>query len=117
MVWDRSRIKQEEISAHSSGCKGGESRVFDLPASGVLQMIETATGAIEKILSQQLPTRSANPNKDHLGFRGQLKIAEDHPGKAYLCLQSTPGVQSGFRRRRERSPVATILREPQPRSQ
>ena len=37
-------MKQREISAHSSGKSGGDSRVFDFPAMGVLQMIATATG-------------------------------------------------------------------------
>jgi hypothetical protein len=36
-------MKQAEIAAHSSGRKGGESRVFDAPLIGVLQMIATAT--------------------------------------------------------------------------
>jgi hypothetical protein len=29
MVCDRSRMKQLEITAHSSGSKGGDRRVFD----------------------------------------------------------------------------------------
>ncbi|HET7381723.1 MAG TPA: hypothetical protein VFJ59_03950 [Pseudolabrys sp.] len=36
-------MKQAEIAAHSSGRKGGDSRVFDVPLIGVLQMIATAT--------------------------------------------------------------------------
>ena len=43
MVRDRSWIKQDEIDAHSSGRSGGDSRVFDFPGAGVLQMIATAT--------------------------------------------------------------------------
>ena len=37
-------MKQREISAHSSGRSGGDSRVFDFPAMGVLQIIAAATG-------------------------------------------------------------------------
>src|SRR6185312_1939606 len=46
MVADRSRMKQPEIAAHSSGRNGGDSRVFDWPARGVLQMMATATGGM-----------------------------------------------------------------------
>src|SRR3954451_20370497 len=43
MVAVRSRIKQAERSAHSSGRSGGDSRVLDNPGRGVLQKIPTAT--------------------------------------------------------------------------
>jgi hypothetical protein len=36
-------MKQAEIAAHSYGRRGGDKRVFDKPAAGVLQMIATAT--------------------------------------------------------------------------
>src|SRR6185437_2509816 len=56
IVADRSRIKQLEIAAHSSGRSGGDKRVFDWPAVGVLQIIATATGSS---LSRQAATDSA----------------------------------------------------------
>lgn len=43
MVSDRSRMKHADIAAHSSGRKGGDSRVFEAPLTGVLHMIATAT--------------------------------------------------------------------------
>ena len=43
MVAVRSRIKQAEIAAHSSGRNGGESRVFERPGAGVLQKMPIAT--------------------------------------------------------------------------
>jgi hypothetical protein len=46
MVPEISLMKQREISAHSSGCKSGDKRVFDAPAVGVLQIIATATVCI-----------------------------------------------------------------------
>src|SRR3569833_729751 len=46
MVRARSRMKQDEMAAHSSGANGGDSRVFDLPGIGVLQMMATAMGFI-----------------------------------------------------------------------
>src|ERR1043166_105281 len=38
-------MKQADRPAHSSGCKGGQSLVFDRPAKGVLQMMPTAIDA------------------------------------------------------------------------
>ncbi len=35
-------MKQAEIAAHSSGCNGGESRVFEAPLIGVLQAMASA---------------------------------------------------------------------------
>jgi len=43
MVRDRSRMKQADKAAHSSGLSGGDNRVLDFPAIGVLQIIATAT--------------------------------------------------------------------------
>ena len=36
-------MKQAEIAAHSSGRNGGDSRVFDAPLIGVLQVMASAT--------------------------------------------------------------------------
>src|SRR4051812_1238389 len=46
MVAARSRIKQADSVAHSSGRSGGDSLVFEYPGAGVLQKIPTATGCI-----------------------------------------------------------------------
>jgi hypothetical protein len=43
MVRATSLMKQAEIAAHSSGRNGGDRRVFDCPAAGVLQTTATAT--------------------------------------------------------------------------
>src|SRR5262245_20890855 len=43
MVAARSRMKHADSAAHSSGRKGGDSRVFEKPAMGVLQMMPMAT--------------------------------------------------------------------------
>ena len=43
MVAATSRMKQAESPAHCSADSGGDSRVFDWPASGVLQTMATAT--------------------------------------------------------------------------
>ena len=43
MVAATSRMKQAESRAQSSGESGGDSRVFDWPAIGVLQTMATAT--------------------------------------------------------------------------
>ena len=43
MVRGRSRMKQADSAAHSSGRSGGDSRVLDRPAAGVLQKMPTAT--------------------------------------------------------------------------
>jgi hypothetical protein len=43
MVAARSRMKQAESAAHSSGRSGGDRRVLEYPAAGVLQNIPMAT--------------------------------------------------------------------------
>jgi hypothetical protein len=43
IVLARSRMKQAEMALQSSGRSGGDSRVLEKPAAGVLQKIATAT--------------------------------------------------------------------------
>src|SRR5215510_8883370 len=46
MVAKRSRMKQAEMAAHSSGRSGGDRRVLQSPVIGVLQTMATATDCI-----------------------------------------------------------------------
>src|ERR1700704_1025479 len=73
MVAVRSRMKQAERSAHSSGRNGGDSRVFDCPGRGVLQKIPTAT--VFTCVAPLMHSNYSNDERMH-AFRHLVKAPE-----------------------------------------
>src|SRR5262245_14498604 len=69
MVAARSRIKHADSAAHSSGRNGGDSRVFESPAIGVLHTMPIATDCTQTSL---VPRGGAAPLGGHSLHAGPL---------------------------------------------
>ena len=120
MVGGRSRMKQAESAAHSSGRSGGDSRVFDFPGAGVLQTMATAmVPHVDGSLSGHddgAPARCSQIEEQvrrHL--RARPKAAAGRRDTACPRPRSRRDARSGSRRRRARSrasrfdPAATAI--------
>src|SRR4051812_18807188 len=98
MVAARSRMKQAESVAHSSGRSGGDSLVFEYPDAGVLQKIPIAIGCIPRPDAVMQPNDGPACPFRHFTIAQAAAAAatrpRDHPTKRLSRPEKCLGVAS-----------------------